>query len=181
MDHLKEGIGLRGYAQQDPLVAYKKESFEMFESMMLRFQEDTARHLFRMQILAPDGTPIETREQLETLKSLHAQPPVQAPAAPQLPRPDETSWQPPQQRIPQQQAASAPIPTRAPTTTIDRLEREFELKKQRELEAARNAGGAGNGNGAASAQRRVGKKIGPNEPCFCGSGKKFKKCHGANA
>ncbi len=64
MDHLKEGIGLRGYAQQDPLVAYKKESFEMFEGMMLRFQEDTARHLFRMQIIGPDGTPIESAEQL---------------------------------------------------------------------------------------------------------------------
>jgi len=64
MDHLKEGIGLRGYAQQDPLVAYKKESFEMFEAMMMRFQEDTARHLFRMQILAPDGTPINTPEEL---------------------------------------------------------------------------------------------------------------------
>ena len=59
MDHLKEGIGLRGYAQQDPLVAYKKESFEMFEQMMMRFQEDTARHLFRMQIIGPDGTPID--------------------------------------------------------------------------------------------------------------------------
>jgi preprotein translocase subunit SecA len=46
MDHLKEGIGLRGYAQQDPLVAYKKESFEMFEAMMMQFQQDTARHLF---------------------------------------------------------------------------------------------------------------------------------------
>ncbi len=64
MDHLKEGIGLRGYAQQDPLVAYKKESFEMFEAMMLRFQEDTARHLFRMQIIGPDGNPIETPDQL---------------------------------------------------------------------------------------------------------------------
>ena len=64
MDHLKEGIGLRGYAQQDPLVAYKRESFEMFEGMMLRFQEDTARHLFRMQIIGPDGTPIESADQL---------------------------------------------------------------------------------------------------------------------
>ena len=59
MDHLKEGIGLRGYAQQDPLVAYKKESFDMFEEMMMRFQEDTARHLFRMQIIGPDGQPID--------------------------------------------------------------------------------------------------------------------------
>ena len=69
MDHLKEGIGLRGYAQQDPLVAYKKESFEMFEGMMLRFQEDTARHLFRMQIIGPDGTPIETAEQLARIQA----------------------------------------------------------------------------------------------------------------
>src|SRR6185437_15995049 len=61
MDHLKEGIGLRGYAQQDPLVAYKKESFDMFEAMMFRFQEDTLRHLFRMQIIGPDGNPIEVQ------------------------------------------------------------------------------------------------------------------------
>ena len=46
MDHLKEGIGLRGYGQQDPLVEYKRESFEMFEAMMQRFQEDTARYLY---------------------------------------------------------------------------------------------------------------------------------------
>ena len=58
MDHLKEGIGLRGYAQQDPLVAYKKESFDMFEAMMAKFQEDTVRFLFRMQILGPDGQPV---------------------------------------------------------------------------------------------------------------------------
>src|SRR5258707_873096 len=49
MDHLKEGIGLRGYGQHDPLVEYKKESFEMFEAMLQRFQEDTARYLYLMQ------------------------------------------------------------------------------------------------------------------------------------
>ncbi len=58
MDHLKEGIGLRGYGQQDPLVAYKRESFEMFEGMMTRFQEDTVRYLYLMQIVGPDGQPI---------------------------------------------------------------------------------------------------------------------------
>src|SRR5213593_4740088 len=51
MDHLKEGIGLRGYGQHDPLVEYKRESFDMFEAMMLRFQEDTARYLYLMQII----------------------------------------------------------------------------------------------------------------------------------
>ena len=57
MDHLKEGIGLRGYGQHDPLVEYKRESFDMFEAMMQRFQEETARYLYLMQILErpPDG------------------------------------------------------------------------------------------------------------------------------
>ncbi len=59
MDHLKEGIGLRGYAQKDPLVEYKSESFDMFEAMMLKFQEDTVRFLFRMQILGQDGQPVD--------------------------------------------------------------------------------------------------------------------------
>src|SRR5439155_11104665 len=51
MDHLKEGIGLRGYGQKDPLVEYKRESFDMFEAMMQRFQEDTIRYLYLMQII----------------------------------------------------------------------------------------------------------------------------------
>ena len=55
MDHLKEGIGLRGDAQRDPLVEYKRESFDMFEEMMQRFQEDTARYLFSMQIVGGHG------------------------------------------------------------------------------------------------------------------------------
>ena len=59
MDHLKEGIGLRGYGQHDPLVEYKKESFDMFEAMLQRFQEDTARYLYLMQIIErpPDVGP----------------------------------------------------------------------------------------------------------------------------
>ncbi|MGC2658923.1 MAG: SEC-C metal-binding domain-containing protein, partial [Bryobacteraceae bacterium] len=160
MDHLKEGIGLRGYAQQDPLVAYKKESFEMFEVMMMRFQEDTARHLFRMQILAPDGTPIETQEQLTALQS--APPPPTA-------RTVEGNAH----------APASVIPTRTPSTTIDALEKEFERKKQRELAAARMAGGSA--STTSTAQRRTGDQIGRNDPCFCDSGKKYKKCHGASA
>ena len=177
MDHLKEGIGLRGYAQQDPLVAYKKESFEMFESMMMRFQEDTARHLFRMQILAPDGTPIETQEQLNALQTA---PPQQQ----QQQQPGGPSFAAPSQRVGSSsgelQAPPPPvIPTRPPSTTIDALEREFEKKKQRELEAARMAGGSSS-NGV-TAPRNAGAKLGRNDECFCGSGKKYKKCHGVNA
>src|ERR1019366_6038343 len=51
MDHLKEGIALRGYGQHDPLVEYNRESFDMFEAMMQRFQEETTRYLYLMQIL----------------------------------------------------------------------------------------------------------------------------------
>jgi preprotein translocase subunit SecA len=167
MDHLKEGIGLRGYAQQDPLVAYKKESFEMFEQMMMRFQEDTARHLFRMQILAPDGTPIETEAQLAALQASAPPPPPQQ-------RTLEGNAQPSQQ-----QAPPPVIPTRPPSTTIDALEKEFERKKQRDLNAAKMAGGS-SANGS-TAPRSAGAKIGRNDECFCGSGKKYKKCHGVNA
>jgi preprotein translocase subunit SecA len=180
MDHLKEGIGLRGYAQQDPLVAYKKESFEMFEGMMLRFQEDTARHLFRMQIIGPDGTPIESAEQLASAQAQVAAAQTQqelaaAKAAGALP-----AGAPPQHTNAPAARQSAPVSNRAPSTTIDALEREFQKKKQRELEQARSvssSSAASNGN----APRVTGTKVGRNDPCPCGSGKKYKKCHGADA
>src|SRR5207245_9173216 len=50
MDHLKEGIGLRGYGQKDPLVEYKKESFELFQSMMERIEDESLRYLFFLQV-----------------------------------------------------------------------------------------------------------------------------------
>jgi preprotein translocase subunit SecA len=53
MDHLKEGIGLRGYAQQNPLIVYKKEGFEMFNDMISRIKEETLGILFRIQIEEP--------------------------------------------------------------------------------------------------------------------------------
>jgi preprotein translocase subunit SecA len=177
MDHLKEGIGLRGYGQQDPLVAYKKESFDMFEAMMGRFQEDTVRFLFLMQIVGPDGQPItqlpprqapvisgEFVPQADaplTLQGNTAQPPAPAPAPP---RPA---------------AIPVTVPTRAPSTTIDALEEEFQRRKKRELDNARMAGT--NGNSEPAAQRRTGEKVGRNDLCPCGSGKKYKKCHGVDA
>ena len=165
MDHLKEGIGLRGYAQQDPLVAYKKESFDMFEAMMLRFQEDTARHLFRMQIIGPDGTPIETPEQLAA-----------AQAAQSAPRQIEGN-RPASLPAPEQRPS---VPVRQPTTTIDALEREFQKRKERELAMAREAGAANDAD-AAGSPHVSGAKVGRNEKCPCGSGKKFKNCHGQEA
>ncbi len=58
MDHLKEGIGLRGYGQKDPLIEYKKESFDMFQDMMDRIEDETIRYLFFLQVAGPgDGGP----------------------------------------------------------------------------------------------------------------------------
>jgi preprotein translocase subunit SecA len=172
MDHLKEGIGLRGYAQQDPLVAYKRESFDLFEAMMLKFQEDTARFLFRMQIIGPDGLPVTAEQAPRPRREVPKAPPVASANQPA-----------PVQQQPQPQLVGAPareiaVPTRQPSTTIDALEKEFKQKKQRELAAANMAGSA---NGVQAAQRRTGEKVGRNDPCPCGSGKKYKKCHGADA
>jgi preprotein translocase subunit SecA len=162
MDHLKEGIGLRGYAQKDPLVEYKSESYDMFEAMMLKFQEDTVRFLFRMQILGPDGGPIDAAPQLR--RAVPPAPPVASAAQPLTI--DAVSFNSPR----------GEIATRQPSTTIDALEKEFQRKKQRELAVASMAGG---GDASQPAQRRAGEKVGRNDPCPCGSGKKFKKCHGA--
>jgi len=159
MDHLKEGIGLRGYAQQDPLVAYKRESYDMFEAMMMKFQEDTVRFLFRMQILGPDGQPVNAAP--EPRRPVPPAPPVASSAKP-----------PTLEAAPREIS----IPTRQASTTIDALEKEFQRKKQRELDAAQFAGA---GDAKQPTQRRTGEKVGRNDPCPCGSGKKFKKCHGA--
>jgi preprotein translocase subunit SecA len=185
MDHLKEGIGLRGYGQQDPLVAYKKESFDMFEAMMGRFQEDTVRYLFLMQIVGPDGKPIT-----EPPPQVAVPAPSESPQVLTSARPLPASSAPPRQPAMIEGNGSAgvakpappvavPVPTRAPSTTIDELEHEFQRKKKRELEQARMAGA--NGATEAAAQRRTGKKVGRNEPCPCGSGKKYKLCHGKEA
>jgi preprotein translocase subunit SecA len=183
MDHLKEGIGLRGYAQQDPLVAYKKESFEMFEAMMLRFQEDTVRHLFRMQIIGPDGTPIETLDQIPDQIPRPGAGPGDSqslPTPPSNPALSSSSVMAPASSTESASVKqSVPIATRAPSTTIDALEREFQRKKQLELSQARNAGASAATNG--NAPRVTGEKVGRNDPCPCGSGKKYKKCHGTEA
>jgi len=110
MDHLKEGIGLRGYAQQNPLVEYQKEGFAMFEALMATMQEDAVEKIFSVQV---------TREQ------------------------DVQQMQP--QAAPQRVVMSH--------------------------------GGAVESEGP-SPVKREGEKIGRNDPCPCGSGKKYKRCHG---
>src|SRR5438445_9318766 len=77
MDHLKEGIGLRGYGQKDPLVEYKRESFEMFEAMLQRFQEETVRYLYLMQVVGA-AEPEVTAEPVTIPEHSGARRPVRA-------------------------------------------------------------------------------------------------------
>jgi preprotein translocase subunit SecA len=142
MDHLKEGIGLRGYGQHDPLVEYKRESFDMFEAMMRRFQEDTVRYLYLMQVIG-EGEPVRR--------------PVEA--------------------LPSEPAVPGDGHRRHAATTVDELEEEFQRRKRRELEQARMAG-SGEYQTVQQVVRNA-AKIGRNDPCPCGSGKKYKKCCGA--
>jgi preprotein translocase subunit SecA len=141
MDHLKEGIGLRGYGQHDPLVEYKRESFDMFEAMMRRFQEDTVRYLYLMQVIGEGEAmrrPVDAASSAEPSGDGHR---------------------------------------RHAATTVDELEEEFQRRKRRELEQARMAG-AGEYQTVQQVVRNA-AKIGRNDPCPCGSGKKYKKCCGA--
>jgi preprotein translocase subunit SecA len=156
MDHLKEGIGLRGYGQHDPLVEYKKESFEMFEAMLQRFQEDTVRYLYLMQIIERPADP--------GVRSTPG---------------GEPAGQGSESGVPAQQSGggNGHHPPRLVATSADDLEEAFMRRKRRELEQARMAGGGD----VAPVQQvvRGQEKVGRNDPCPCGSGKKFKKCHGA--
>jgi len=159
MDHLKEGIGLRGYGQHDPLVEYKKESFEMFEAMMQRFQEDTVRYLYLMQILErPPDAGAGGR-------------PSGPGSAPTGPAGDAG--------VPAQRGGdgNGKRPPRMVSTSADELEEAFLRRKKRELEQARMAGGGE--AGPVQQVVRGQEKVGRNDPCPCGSGKKYKKCHGA--
>jgi preprotein translocase subunit SecA len=156
MDHLKEGIGLRGYGQHDPLVEYKRESFDMFEAMMQRFQEDTVRYLYLMQILErpPDAGA--------------GGPPPSAPVG-QGPGPGTPGQH--------DGDGNGRRPSRIVSTSADELEEAFMRRKRRELEQARMAG-AGDAQPVQQVVRGQ-EKVGRNDPCPCGSGKKYKKCHGA--
>jgi len=157
---LKEGIGLRGYGQHDPLVEYKKESFDMFEAMMQRFQEDTVRYLYLMQILErpPDAGP-------------GAAPGGASSGSAAGPGPE------PGVAASHGEDGNGRRPPRMVSTSADELEEAFMRRKRRELEQARMAG-AGDAQPVQQVVRGQ-EKVGRNDPCPCGSGKKYKKCHGS--
>jgi preprotein translocase subunit SecA len=136
MDHLRDGIGLRGYGQKDPLNEYKREGFEMFQGMMERWKEETVELLFKVRVEEPTevelprgrrGRMVESRESVFLDSPPEAAMPVGVPEG---------------------------MPALAPEAM----------------------GGA---TARPQTFRREGRKVGRNEPCPCGSGKKFKKCCGA--
>jgi len=175
LDHLKEGIGLRGYGQRDPLVEYKKESFTMFQALMDRIDEEILRWVFLYQAVpAPES---------------EAEGPLDEPTGPSI----ATRVAEPRR------AQQTGMPRRAPQTDVRVREPELALAGSRPmprnltfnnpgelLSGSRSALGAAepeeaHGGNDADVQtvRREGKKVGRNDPCPCGSGKKYKKCHGA--
>jgi preprotein translocase subunit SecA len=157
MDHLREGIGLRGYGQHDPLVEYKRESFDMFEAMMERFGEETVRYLYLMQVIERGGGGTYYSSGGPTDGGTGA---AGGPGVPVLAGGD----------------GSSPRRSQRAVTSMDDMEEAFQRRKRRELEQARMAG-AGE---AGTVQQVVrGDKVGRNDPCPCGSGKKYKKCCGS--
>jgi preprotein translocase subunit SecA len=126
IDHVKQGIGLVGYGQKDPLVEYKKQSFDMFQDMLDRIDTNTTKALFNLEIVTRDDQ--EERERLERLEM---------------------------QRARRQAAGMAFTGAMATADAAG-------------AEAARH-----------TPYVRDAPKMKPNDPCYCGSGKKFKKCHGA--
>jgi preprotein translocase subunit SecA len=153
LDHLKEGIGLRGYGQKDPLVEFKKEAFILFEDMMARIDNETVRYLFNVQVQM-EGAPPQGAQQPQ-------------PTSPMPPRPLAAAASA-AARV--NDEAAAPLPAFA---------REMERKQQRQEKEMRLQAGGGLAEGPKPV--RAGAKVGRNDPCPCGSGKKYKKCHGVNA
>ncbi len=147
LDHLKEGIGLRGYGQRDPLVEYKKESFTLFQDMRNRIEEEIVRYLWWLK-------PVVERE--------GAEPKIATPVRPAQKKPTPLTYNNPQEAQPKSVFAAQPA---APAVGMDDL---------MEDRAPARAGG----DDVIKTVKRDEPKVGRNDPCWCGSGKKFKKCHG---
>jgi preprotein translocase subunit SecA len=143
LDHLKEGIGLRGYGQRDPLVEYKKESFDLFQDMKARIDEETVRYLWLLRPVSADQAP--------------ARRPAARRAAPVV-------LSEPGDRMPAFAGARAAAGSGALAAAAA---------------VSRKPARVGGDDAGVRTVRREEPKVGRNDPCPCGSGKKYKKCHGA--
>jgi preprotein translocase subunit SecA len=164
MDHLKEGIGLRGYGQKDPLIEYKKESFTLFQDMMDRIEDETIRYLFFLQVTSSGGGPgggdgSGGRPQ------------------PILPFAEDEEDEDEDESEEEALVAASSDQRRAAQATVQDFTRNIQRKKEKEMAELQFAGGA---SGTVEKKQAISdKKAGRNDPCPCGSGKKYKKCCGA--
>ncbi len=150
LDHLKEGIGLRGYGQRDPLIEYKKESFELFQAMKDRVDEEIVRYLWWLRPVLNDEAAIPVPRRPA---------PRRAPLILNDPSAESKSLlnsAPRAQQAEQQSSPFGPAHDKQPARV-------------------------GGDDAAVKTVRRDEPKVGRNDPCPCGSGKKYKKCHGAAA
>jgi len=142
LDHLKEGIGLRGYGQKDPLVEYKRESFDLFQDMKSRVDEETVRLLWRLRpVITEEGeSPMARRGPARPRQPLILSGPAEEPVSAFA-------------GATRSAVAAPPAPNRQPPRV-------------------------GGDDAVVKTVRRDQPKVGRNDPCPCGSGKKYKKCHG---
>jgi preprotein translocase subunit SecA len=156
LDHLKEGIGLRGYGQRDPLVEYKKESYGLFQDMKARIEEEIVRYLFWLR-------PVTLEDRGEQ---------TEPPAALRAPRP-----------VPQRRATPSSMtlnnPGASPAPAFAGAARSSQSAAQAQAQTPTPA--RTGGDDVIKTVRREEPKVGRNDPCPCGSGKKYKKCHGQAA
>jgi preprotein translocase subunit SecA len=152
MDELKQGIGNRAYGQKDPLVEYKKESFELFSAMMDRIEDETVRYLYFLQVTQ------------------------NAPVMPFSEEGEEEEGGEEEPARPNGASAAADVQRQAAKSTMEDFTRNIQRKKEKELQDLQLGGGDGSGGPKTV---NGGQKVGRNDPCPCGSGKKYKKCHGA--
>ncbi len=159
VDHLKEGIGLRGYGQRDPLVEYKKESYNMFQALMDRIDEEILRWVYLYQPVPVPEEPLGALEQ-ETAPALGRRRGAGSARA----------------REPELAMAGA----RAVPRNLSFNDPGEILSGSRSALGAAEPREAHGGEGATvQTVKRDQPKVGRNDPCPCGSGKKYKKCHGA--
>jgi preprotein translocase subunit SecA len=154
MDELKQGIGLRGHGQKDPLVEYKRESYELFTAMMDRVEDESVRFLYFLQVHSESGPVVPYPEEDPEAQSV-----LDAAAAESAER---------VRRAEEEKKLAA-------KRQFEDFTRNIERKKDRELAGMRFGGDDSVGTKTVAA----GAKVGRNDPCPCGSGKKYKKCHGA--
>jgi preprotein translocase subunit SecA len=191
MDHLREGIGLQGYGQKDPLIEYKKQGFKFFEMMMQQITGDVIRKLFSVQLapadelLQPYEEEFEQHEQ-ETAGDIQYNIAPDGTLIPQGPPPGLSSQEMAQEAAMamtalggEAAASGAPAPSR-PHPEAAALDLSHMMRAPRQMSLSRGpVGPSGNGGGGAGAGASSVDKVGRNDPCPCGSGKKYKKCHGS--